>query len=576
MSSFQKLSRPAPPNQVWARKFVIYGALGIPEVQVKDWKLTVTGLVERRVEFTYDDLTSKMPNTKIVRDFNCLMPGSMVYANPEPTPIENVRVGDNIVGSDGRLHTVRKLIKRHHDGYVLGIKARYLPAVIVTPDHPVLVVPGHPGVGESRSKRRQKTFRSGFKALWKKAEELKIGDYVYFPKYDYVSDKKYAKWGSYSFRIDKKLASVLGWYVAEGCGADSNHKNITFCLNTYQTDEARTLKELVMEIFDANVSLYPHGKSLMVTTTSSKIGRLAEMLKCWCGEDARNKRIPDFVLNSEPTILREFLASYLKGDGYNPIMTKENANRYREDIIDFSTMSVKLAYQLVLALSKLGIAGMVVRHPGSVDTGYSVRVRGRYVKKLIPSYPAVKKIDKFHFWETTQGFYFPIIKLWRQHYSGPVFDLVADGYTMLSPFVTQDCVTQWSVADVEWEGVPFSEIAKAARINDGAEWVTFSCADGYTAPVPLEDAMAEDSVIALKMNGKPLSVQQGFPARPFIPHLYGWKSAKWLTGIEFVSEYVDGYWEMYGYHERGNIWQEERFKGMKGVHTKRKAYATSA
>lgn len=138
------------------------------------------------------------------------------------------------------------------------------------------------------------------------------------------------------------------------------------------------------------------------------------------------------------------------------------------------------------------------------------------------------------------------------------------------------CVTQWSVADVEWEGVPFSEIAKTAGTKDGAEWVIFSCADGYTAPVPLEDAMVEDSIIALKMNGKPLSAQQGFPARPFIPHLYGWKSAKWLTGIELASEYVDGYWEMYGYHERANIWQEERFKGRSGVHMKRKAYAERA
>lgn len=138
------------------------------------------------------------------------------------------------------------------------------------------------------------------------------------------------------------------------------------------------------------------------------------------------------------------------------------------------------------------------------------------------------------------------------------------------------CVTQWAVADVEWEGVPFSEIAKTAGIKDGAEWVMFGCADGYTAPVTLEDAMVEDSIIALKMNGKPLSTQQGFPARPFIPHLYGWKSAKWLTGIELASDYVDGYWEMYGYHERGNIWQEERFKERSGVHMKRKAYAERA
>jgi DMSO/TMAO reductase YedYZ molybdopterin-dependent catalytic subunit len=91
----------------------------------------------------------------------------------------------------------------------------------------------------------------------------------------------------------------------------------------------------------------------------------------------------------------------------------------------------------------------------------------------------------------------------------------------------------------------------------------FHCADGYTAPVPLEDAMVEDSLIALKMNGKPLAIEQGFPARPFIPHLYGWKSAKWVTIIEFLHEYEDGYWESHGYHQRGNVSNEERFRGPK-------------
>jgi DMSO/TMAO reductase YedYZ molybdopterin-dependent catalytic subunit len=95
-------------------------------------------------------------------------------------------------------------------------------------------------------------------------------------------------------------------------------------------------------------------------------------------------------------------------------------------------------------------------------------------------------------------------------------------------------------------------------------------ADGYTAPVPLEDAMVEDSLIALKMNGKPIPLQQGFPARPFIPHLYGWKSAKWLTDVEFLPQYEDGYWEMYGYHERGNVWDQERFKGQGGKHVRHK------
>jgi DMSO/TMAO reductase YedYZ molybdopterin-dependent catalytic subunit len=136
------------------------------------------------------------------------------------------------------------------------------------------------------------------------------------------------------------------------------------------------------------------------------------------------------------------------------------------------------------------------------------------------------------------------------------------------------CVTSWSIKDVVWDGVAFREIAKLTGVRPEAKWIMYHCADGYTAPVPLEDAMVGDSLIAFKINGKPLSVEQGFPARPFIPHLYGWKSAKWLTGIEFLLEYQDGYWEMYSYHERGNIWEEERFKGQGGKHVRRRGLGT--
>jgi DMSO/TMAO reductase YedYZ molybdopterin-dependent catalytic subunit len=130
------------------------------------------------------------------------------------------------------------------------------------------------------------------------------------------------------------------------------------------------------------------------------------------------------------------------------------------------------------------------------------------------------------------------------------------------------CVTSWSIKDVIWEGVAFRELAKLTGVKPEAKWVMFRSADGYTAPVPLEDAMVEDSLIAFKVNGKPIPIQQGFPARPFIPQLYGWKSAKWLTAIEFLAGYEDGYWENFSYHERGNIWDEERFKGQGGKHVR--------
>jgi len=136
-----------------------------------------------------------------------------------------------------------------------------------------------------------------------------------------------------------------------------------------------------------------------------------------------------------------------------------------------------------------------------------------------------------------------------------------NGLPMRTETKSAQCVTKWSIENPLWEGVSIKLLAEKAKVKPEATWVMFHCEDGYTAPVPVEDALTDDSIVALKMNGKPLLPEQGFPARPFMPQLYLWKSAKWLNEIEFIPEYRDGYWEMYGYHQRGNIWEEERFKG---------------
>jgi DMSO/TMAO reductase YedYZ molybdopterin-dependent catalytic subunit len=137
------------------------------------------------------------------------------------------------------------------------------------------------------------------------------------------------------------------------------------------------------------------------------------------------------------------------------------------------------------------------------------------------------------------------------------------------------CVTRWSIENVAWEGLLIRDLLASAGVSPDASWLMFHCVDGYTAPVPLEDALKEDSILAFKLNGKPLSAEQGFPARPFIPGLYAWKSAKWVNRMELLSGYRDGYWETYGYHERADVWEEERFKGHSGTPVKRRAFGTA-
>ncbi|MDW8062821.1 MAG: sulfite oxidase-like oxidoreductase [Candidatus Caldarchaeum sp.] len=166
---------------------------------------------------------------------------------------------------------------------------------------------------------------------------------------------------------------------------------------------------------------------------------------------------------------------------------------------------------------------------------------------------------------------------WRLKVEGLVENEASYGYEQLLAMVDVEyvrsfhCVTKWSIDNVKWTGVRIKTLLEKSKPKQEAKWVMFGCADGYTAPIPLEDALHDEAIVALKMNDKPLNVDQGFPARPFIPHLYGWKSAKWLTEITLIPSYVDGYWEMYGYHERGNVWEEERFKGMGFKHARRRA-----
>ena len=137
------------------------------------------------------------------------------------------------------------------------------------------------------------------------------------------------------------------------------------------------------------------------------------------------------------------------------------------------------------------------------------------------------------------------------------------------------CVTRWSIKDAVWEGLLIRDLLVPAGVSPDASWLMFHCVDGYSAPIPLEDALKEDSILAFKLNGKPLSAEQGFPARPFIPGLYAWKSAKWVNRMELLPNYSDGYWETYGYHERADVWEEERFKGHKGTPVKRRAFGTA-
>lgn len=121
------------------------------------------------------------------------------------------------------------------------------------------------------------------------------------------------------------------------------------------------------------------------------------------------------------------------------------------------------------------------------------------------------------------------------------------------------CVTQWSKLCNTWQGVLFSEVMRIANVSPEAAYVMIHCYGGYTTNLDLNVLTDDDVMFASKHDGKSLTPEHGSPLRLVVPKRYGWKSAKWVKGIEFMSEETPGFWESRGYHMNGDPWKEERF-----------------
>ena len=127
--------------------------------------------------------------------------------------------------------------------------------------------------------------------------------------------------------------------------------------------------------------------------------------------------------------------------------------------------------------------------------------------------------------------------------------------------VTKDihCVTTWSKLDTRWQGVLVDEILAAAGVVPPTRYVLAHSVDGYSTNVPLDDLIGGKAMVALEYDGQPLSPDHGGPARLLVPHLYFWKSAKWVSGLQFTERDTAGFWELRGYHLYGDPWREQRF-----------------
>jgi DMSO/TMAO reductase YedYZ molybdopterin-dependent catalytic subunit len=123
------------------------------------------------------------------------------------------------------------------------------------------------------------------------------------------------------------------------------------------------------------------------------------------------------------------------------------------------------------------------------------------------------------------------------------------------------CVTTWSKLGVRFRGVSVDTLLAAARPQASARYVLASSTTGYTTNLPLDDVTGGKAWVVWEFDGRPLAREHGGPARLLVPHLYFWKSAKWVSGLQLLDHDQPGFWEQNGYHDRGDPWKEQRYQG---------------
>jgi DMSO/TMAO reductase YedYZ molybdopterin-dependent catalytic subunit len=156
---------------------------------------------------------------------------------------------------------------------------------------------------------------------------------------------------------------------------------------------------------------------------------------------------------------------------------------------------------------------------------------------------------------------------WELRVFGEVEEEATLGWDAFSRLPTSErtndihCVTRWSRLENRWTGVPVREVLKLVRVKPDATHVLLHAFGDWTTNLPLADFDRDENLLATHHDGKPLTPEHGAPVRAVVPHLYFWKSAKWLRGIELLPKDRAGFWERNGYHMRGDPWKEQRYGG---------------
>lgn len=176
---------------------------------------------------------------------------------------------------------------------------------------------------------------------------------------------------------------------------------------------------------------------------------------------------------------------------------------------------------------------------------------GQHLAKGFPvlTYGTTQVIDRTDWQLSITGLAQPQIITWDDLMALPQSEFTADFH----------CVTTWSKLDVQWRGVKITDLFQQLAIDPAAQHVMQHAYGGYTTNVAMDDLLREENFLAHTLDGEPINADHGGPVRLIIPHLYAWKGAKWLSGLEFLPQMALGFWERNGYHHRGDPWAVERY-----------------
>ena len=377
--------------------------------------------------------------SKIVA-LGCILPETVILNKDKTkTRADEVKIGDNILDSAGNWQKVTRVFNRPYDGNLYKINAHHILPFEVTDEHPIKI-----GIRGNKRERLKTNYGRVWEIVdtdFREPAELKLGDYLIFPKFKpniCVKTFKFkTDWRSNisrELKLNADLSRLFGYYVSEGYTyKNGRNRIITFALSRYTDDPI--IKDLENIIKSLGYSSWKRERNSAIELSfSSKY--IGEILEKDFGRGAKNKRIPEYIMNSPDNVVINFLKAYHAGDGS---IIKTNENRIWR--VNFSTTSEKLALQLQFLITRFNIPISIskyIREPKEIEGRlvpeeiiYEGNSKHKKWEELFKLEPLERGHSKRQYIEDQDNFYFPITKITERHYKGSVCNFETKDHTYL-------------------------------------------------------------------------------------------------------------------------------------------------